>query len=117
MMALGRSRPAFRRFALALAACQLLAYGSAPFIEAMTERTPGVTHIEAAHTAACVILHSANSCMACQLLTTHAQQARAAGVPVLAVAVAGPSPATHLLAPSRAPPSNRQCRAPPINLA
>jgi hypothetical protein len=68
-----RTRLAFRRFALVLAAAQLLAYGAAPLLEAGTERNPGPVHIERAHNQSCVPLHAPDACLACQLLTATAR--------------------------------------------
>ena len=67
-----RIRPAFRRFALVLAAAQLVAYGAAPVLEARTERNPGPIHIEKAHNQSCVPMHAPDACLACQLLTASA---------------------------------------------
>jgi hypothetical protein len=112
-----RVRPAFRRFALALAACQLLAYASAPVLEAATDRAPGPIHIEAGHNQSCVPLHAADECLACQLLSA------SAATPEI-VQVVLPIDILHKIesvAPtvrfSRAPPSIVLTRAPPGPLA
>jgi hypothetical protein len=111
-MALLRFRPAFRRFALTLAAAQLLAYASAPVVEALTDRTPGPVSIESGHSKACVQIHQESTCMACQLLTLTAHRGQAATVPctdsqraVFIQLAASASP--------RAPPQGPLSRAPP----
>jgi len=71
-MAMIPNRLAFRRFALVLAAAQLVAYGIAPVLEARSERNPGPVHIERAHNESCVPLHAPDACLACQLLTASA---------------------------------------------
>src|SRR5712672_593875 len=74
-------RTLFRRLALALAAAQLVAYAAVPVLEALTERAPGPVALERAHTASCVVLHTPDSCLACQLLSAHGQRADGACLP------------------------------------
>jgi len=112
-----RVRPAFRRFALALAACQLLAYASAPVLEAATDRAPGPIHVEAGHSHSCVPLHAPGECLACQLLSVSAATPEIVQV-VLPVdiqrRIESVAPVVRF---SRAPPSLVLTRAPPATLA
>lgn len=113
-MGLKRSRLAFRRFALVLAAAQLVAYGAAPVLEARTERNPGPVHIERAHNQSCVPPHAPDACLACQLLTATARAPEVVRVSlpsdercaiegiVLTVMAPRPPPAIFL---TRAPPT------------
>jgi len=73
----------FRRFALALAAAQLLAYAAVPVLEASTERSTSAVSIESRHSATCVQVHQASACLACQLLTLTAQQGHSVALPCL----------------------------------
>ena len=110
-----RLRPSFRRLALTLAAAQLLAYASAPIIEAVTERAPGSASIESGHSKTCIPLHAPETCMACQLLVLTAETPvatlrlvdRLEQLPIsdrgLAVRAPRPPPGPHL---SRAPPTS-----------
>ena len=112
-----RCRPAFRRLALALAAAQIVAYAATPVVEALTDRAPGPVAVERSHDATCVVLHSSDSCLACQLLSAHGQRARGTclpGAPPLALA---PVAMTRVSSPPRAPPRNLRSRAPPADLA
>jgi hypothetical protein len=112
-----RIHPAFRRFALVLAAAQLVAYGAAPLLEAQNETNPGPVHIERAHSQSCVPLHAPDACLACQLLTAVAS---APGI----VRVSLPtderclidSAESTVMAP-RPPPAIFLTRAPPHHLA
>jgi len=116
-MGMTRTRLAFRRFALMLAAAQLVAYGLAPVLEAAGERNPGPVHIERAHSQSCVPLHAPDACLACQLLTT------SAATPDI-VRISLPSDercstegmVTTVTAP-RPPPLTFLTRAPPTHLA
>ena len=111
------NRLAFRRFALVLAAAQLVAYGVAPVLEARTERNPGLIHIERAHNQSCVPLHAPDACLACQLLTTSA-----AAPNIVRVALPSDERCTvertvlTVMAP-RPPPAIYLTRAPPPDLA
>lgn len=111
-MALLRFRPAFRRLALTLAAAQLLAYASAPALEALTERAPGPVSVESGHSKSCVQVHQSATCLACQLLTLTAH--RGSHVP-LPRTDAQRSVFIQLAASAapRAPPSGPLSRAPP----
>jgi hypothetical protein len=112
-----RTRLAFRRFALVLAAAQVVAYGAAPLLEAGIERNPGPAHVERAHSHPCVPLHAPDACLACQLLTASAD------TPDI-VRVSLPSDkrcriegvVLNAMAP-RPPPAIFQTRAPPPDLA
>jgi hypothetical protein len=112
-----RIHPAFRRFALVLAAAQLVAYGIAPLLEAGTERNPGPAHVERAHSHPCVPLHAPDACLACQLLT-----ASAAAPEIIRVSLPSDercsieSVVLNAMAP-RPPPAIFQTRAPPQDLA
>jgi hypothetical protein len=112
-----RLRPAFRRFALALAAAQLLAYAVAPVIEGATERPSTGASVESGHTKACIPLHAPDACLACQLLVMHAQ--RPAPVQRACEAVAYLPVDDRGLASKapRAPPGPKLTRAPPTILA
>ena len=116
-MAVTRSRPSFRRFALVLAAAQIVAYGLAPVLEAATERNPGPVHIERAHNQSCVPLHAPDACLACQLLT-----ATAATPDIVRVALPSDERCSTegmvetVMAP-RPPPVTFLTRAPPAHLA
>ena len=111
-----RLRPAFRRFALSLAAAQLLAYAAAPVIEAVTERPSTGAHVEAAHTRTCVVLHAPDACLACQLLAVSARRPdgtcltpeRSARMPIGDRGMTSRAP--------RAPPGPFLTRAPPSTL-
>jgi hypothetical protein len=111
------SRTAFRRFALAVAACQLLAYAAAPVVEALTETAPGPVSIERAHTASCVVLHAPDTCLACALLGVHAERPRPTCVPASAIDAPLARAALRDAAPPRAPPRSTHSRAPPADLA
>lgn len=107
-----RFRPVFRRFALTLAAAQLLAYAAAPVVEAVTERAPGPVSVESGHDQTCVQLHQPATCMACQLLTLTAHRGQSAALPRTdaqrAVFIQLAASATP-----RAPPTGPLSRAPP----
>jgi len=116
-MGMIRTRLAFRRFALMLAAAQLVAYGLAPVLEASAEWNPGPIHIERAHSQSCVPLHAPDACLACQLLTTSA-----ATPEIVRIALPNDercyleSMVATVSAP-RPPPLTFQTRAPPTHLA
>jgi hypothetical protein len=111
-MTLRRSRPALRRLALALATAQLVAYAAVPVVEGRSERTAGPA-LERSHTAACVVLHSAISCLACQLLSAHGQRAGGATEPASWLAVRAPAVIGEAFTSSRPPHRSLQSRAPP----
>jgi len=111
-MASLRFRPVFRRFTLALAAAQLLAYAAAPVVEAMTERAPGPVSIESGHSKTCVQVHQAATCMACQLLTLTATRGQATALPRTDTQRAVIIQLAASAAP-RAPPTGPLSRAPP----
>lgn len=115
-MALTRTRPAFRRFALALAAAQLLAYGAASVLEAEVERNPGPAHIERAHSDSCVPIHAPASCIACQLLTVHVPVPAATRMPLRTDETRATEIVASLSVAPRAPPTGFLTRAPPITL-
>lgn len=72
MRASGRRR-FFRHVAALLVTAQAVAYALAPIAEARTAHTPeAVSHIEASHSAACVIVHRPDTCIACQMLSMRA---------------------------------------------
>ena len=116
-MPLIRLRPSFRRFALTLAAAQLLAYASVPVIEAATERATAGAAIENGHSKACFPIHAPDTCMACQLLVMSAHRPvqtqrsaeQAARLPIDDRGMASRAP--------RAPPGPHLSRAPPSTLA
>jgi hypothetical protein len=110
-------RPPFRRLALALAAAQIMAYAIAPTLESRTDRATGPVALERAHTHACVVLHAPDSCLACQLLSAHGQQARAACLPLALRDAVSPAASEHASAAPRAPPRTTRSRAPPQFLA
>ena len=112
-----RSRPALRRLALALAAAQIVAYAATPVVEALTERAPGPVSLEPIHTATCVILHSSDSCLACQLLSVHGQRACGTSLPAAPPLAAAPDLTTRTSRSLRAPPRHLRSRAPPAHLA
>lgn len=114
-MAFLRTRPAFRRFALSLAAAQLLAYAAAPVVEALTEEMPGPVSVEAAHSTTCVPVHQATTCIACQLLTFSARRAESVPVHCTREERAAPVDLTASISP-RAPPAPHHSRAPPLPL-
>jgi len=115
-MAWSRHRTLLRRFALALASAQVLAYSAAPMLEALTERSPGPTHIEAAKDASCVPVHTASHCMACQLLTLHARKPEAVRAPDQADVSSVAHQTSRDIIVTRAPPPGFRTRAPPIHL-
>ena len=112
-MALDRSRRALRRLALALAACQMVAYAAVPIVEGRTERAAGPVAIERNHTATCVVLHSPASCLACQLLTATGLRADGASVPASSLARSAAQVIGEVVAASRPPDRSLQSRAPP----
>ena len=113
MMAFSRTRSFIKRFALALAAAQLLAYAAAPLLESVLERTPGPAHFEAASDAPCVPTHGAANCLACQLLTLHARQPEVTRIPDSADVAAAPATAASVAFTARAPDTGFLTRAPP----
>ena len=115
-MRLNRNRPALRRFAMALAAAQLLAYGAAPVLHGLSERSPGPAHVEAATDQACVPAHAASACIVCQLLTVQARRPDAARIFVAADVARISDNSVPLAAAPRAPPQGFLTRAPPIHL-
>ena len=111
------TRPLFRRLALALAAAQIVVYAAAPVLEALTERAPGPVALERAHTSACIVLHAPDSCLACQLLSTHGQVGRGTCPPVGSKELASPAASAQAAWTPRAPPRSTRGRAPPLHLA
>ncbi len=107
------NQPLFRRFALALAAAQIVAYAVVPVLEARSERAPGPVALERAHTSSCVVLHAPDSCLACQLLSAHGQAARGACLPAALVDLVSPAAAPQSGWTPRAPPRSSRSRAPP----
>jgi len=115
-MALIRFRT-FRRFALAFATAQVVAYASVPMIEAATEHPPGPAAVAPAHSLGRIHLHHASNCLACQLLTAHARLAESARVVVPVVERPAAIHADEAPLASRPPPHTRNTRAPPFALA
>jgi hypothetical protein len=117
MMALTRTRTGFRRLALLIAAAQVVAYATAPAIEAMSERAPGPNAIESAHGRTCAPIHQPAACMACQLLNLTARKSD--GGPRFATIESRAMPIAAAATPAapRAPPRSNLTRAPPPSLA
>ena len=111
-----RTRLAFRRFALVLAAAQLAAYGAAPLLEASTERSPGPVHIERAHDQSCVPIHAPDACLACQLLTASARAPDIVRVSSASDERCGVEGIVLTVMAPRPPPSIYLTRAPPQDL-
>ncbi len=112
-----RTRPALRRFALVLAAAQLLAYSAAPVIEALTERSPGPASIERAHSQSCTPIHQPSACLACQMLTAHARKADADHGRFGLEEASSSRGVEAVRAAPRAPPGVLRTRSPPLHLA
>lgn len=108
-----RFRSFVRRFALVLAAAQLLAYAAAPVLEGMTEHAIGKAAIHNGHQCSTVTLHEASTCLACQLLTMSAQRAQSAPLPDFGDGRAAMVELAASSAP-RAPPVRVPTRAPPV---
>jgi hypothetical protein len=111
------NRPLFRRLALALAAAQIVVYAAVPVLEALTENAPGPVALERAHTSSCVVLHAPDSCLACQLLSTHGQAARGTCLPAQLSDAVTPATTSRSSWTPRAPPRSTRSRAPPSHLA
>jgi hypothetical protein len=111
-----RSRIAFRRLALSLAAAQLLAYAAAPALEAVGERSPGPVAIEAAHSKACAPIHQPATCLACQMLSMNAQCPAGTSLPSFGSERAASVDLVASAAAPRAPPLRFLSRAPPLTL-
>lgn len=112
-----RTRNPLRRLALALATAQLLAYAVAPALEAATEKAPGPVHVEQPQTGTCTPVHAPDACLACQLLTLHAQAAVDRRADLIGEERAAfEAGALTTIAP-RAPPTGLLTRAPPTRLA
>jgi hypothetical protein len=116
-MALLRNRTGFRRFALAIAAAQVLAYAFAPVLEAVTERAAGPNVVEVAHTKTCTPVHQPSTCMACQLLNITASKSDGPQQPATREDHARPADDGVTIACPRAPPAANLSRAPPATLA
>jgi hypothetical protein len=115
-MRLNRTGPALRRLALVLGAAQLLAYGAAPVLHGLTDRSPGPAHVEAASDRTCVPAHAASACVVCQMLTLQAHRPETVRVVVGDDEARAGERNLLLAAPPRAPPPGFLTRAPPTPL-
>lgn len=112
-----RTLPAFRRFALVIAAAQVVAYAAAPALEASSERVPGPHHVERATGRTCDPVHQPAACLACQLLDVTARAPEPGSAMIAAGLQARPAEVESLGAAPRAPPLSYHTRAPPFVLA